>query len=126
MSNPGAKYFESEPEDSLKDGIAGSVNIIIEDCRIPLRLRLDLANHSPTGFGWNYHGSGPSQLALAILAYTGSDDWALEHYQEFKREVVALLKPGSWRLEYDFVRRWILGVQQREGYRPRKNHGDQQ
>ena len=24
-------------------------------------------NHSPTGFSWGYGGSGPSQLALAIL-----------------------------------------------------------
>ena len=32
-----------------------------------LRLRLDLFNHSPTGFEWGYAGSGPVQLALAIL-----------------------------------------------------------
>jgi len=24
-------------------------------------------NHSPTGFNWGYIGSGPSQLALALL-----------------------------------------------------------
>ena len=24
-------------------------------------------NHSPTGFAWGYGGSGPAQLALAIL-----------------------------------------------------------
>jgi hypothetical protein len=34
----------------------------------PLELRLDLFNHSPTGFEWGYGGSGPAQLALAILA----------------------------------------------------------
>ena len=33
-----------------------------------LRLRLDLFNHSPTGFEWGYGGSGLAQLALAILA----------------------------------------------------------
>jgi len=32
-----------------------------------LRLRSDLFNHSPTGFEWGYGGSGPAQLALAIL-----------------------------------------------------------
>ena len=31
-----------------------------------LPLRLDLANHSPTGFSWGYGGSGPAQLALAL------------------------------------------------------------
>lgn len=35
---------------------------------VELPLRLDLVNHSPTGFSWGYGGSGPAQLALAILA----------------------------------------------------------
>uniref|UniRef100_UPI003AF96E02 DUF6166 domain-containing protein n=2 Tax=Thiolapillus sp. TaxID=2017437 RepID=UPI003AF96E02 len=34
----------------------------------PLNPRFDLANKSPTGFSWGYRGSGPAQLALAILA----------------------------------------------------------
>lgn len=33
-----------------------------------LRPRHDLFNHSPDGFAWGYGGSGPAQLALAILA----------------------------------------------------------
>ena len=33
----------------------------------PLPLRLEVRNHSPTGFEWGYAGSGPSQLALAML-----------------------------------------------------------
>lgn len=28
---------------------------------------LEVVNHSPNGFEWGYQGSGPSQLALAIL-----------------------------------------------------------
>ena len=32
-------------------------------------LRLDLVNHSPTGFEWGYGGSGPAQLAVAMLAH---------------------------------------------------------
>lgn len=34
----------------------------------PLPLRLEIRSHSPTGFEWGYGGSGPAQLALAILA----------------------------------------------------------
>lgn len=57
-----------------------------------LRPRHDLRNHSPDGFAWGYGGSGPAQLALAILAdATGSDELALQHYQEFKRRVIARL-----------------------------------
>lgn len=36
--------------------------------RTPLDPKLKLVNHSPTGFSWGYGGSGPAQLALAILA----------------------------------------------------------
>lgn len=60
-----------------------------------LPLRLDLANHSPTGFEWGYSGSGPAQLALAILACEFHDEFALEHYQLFKdRAIAAAHKDG--------------------------------
>lgn len=55
----------------------------------PLSPRFDLYNHSPTGFAWGYEGSGPAQLALAILADCAGDRLALMHYQEFKRRVIA-------------------------------------
>jgi hypothetical protein len=73
----------------------------------PLPTRLDLFNHSPTGFEWGYGGSGPSQLALAILAdATGDDDYALDHYHDFKRNVVAGLNHGGWCLQIGDVRAW--------------------
>jgi len=64
---------------------------------------LELADHSPSGFEWGYGGSGPAQLALALLLdYTDDEAFALDHYQEFKTEVVSQLDcAGSserWRL----------------------------
>ncbi|WP_423751857.1 DUF6166 domain-containing protein [Salinirarus marinus] len=64
---------------------------------------LALVNHSPSGFEWGYGGSGPAQLALALLLdYTGDEAFALDHYQAFKTEVVSQLdcarSAGSWRL----------------------------
>ena len=53
-----------------------------------LKLRTDLRDHSPTGFEWGYPGSGPSQLALAILADVVGDELAQVHYQSFKRDVI--------------------------------------
>lgn len=50
-----------------------------------LPLKLELRNHSPTGFEWGYAGSGPAQLALAICAdVLGDDEHALAVYQRFK------------------------------------------
>lgn len=48
-------------------------------------------NHSPDGFNWGYGGSGPSQLALAVvLRITGK----LDGYQEFKWKYIAPLRQG--------------------------------
>ncbi len=62
---------------------------------------LELADHSPSGFGWGYAGSGPAQLAL-LLDYTDDEDVALADYMAFKTEVVSQLEciepDGCWRL----------------------------
>jgi len=64
---------------------------------------LELANHSPSGFEWGYGGSGPAQLALALLLdYTDNEEVALAHYNKFKNEVVSQMDCDSagecWRL----------------------------
>ena len=64
---------------------------------------LELANHSPSGFEWGYTGSGPAQLALALLLdYTDDEDVALAEYMAFKNEVVSRLECSGpdqrWRL----------------------------
>ncbi|MFC7143242.1 DUF6166 domain-containing protein [Halosimplex aquaticum] len=64
---------------------------------------LELANHSPSGFEWGYGGSGPAQLALALLLdYTDNEEVALAEYKAFKTEVVSQLEctepDNCWRL----------------------------
>lgn len=59
--------YEGRPTWKTKRG--GPMVVAVEDgVERALDPRLDLANHSPTGFGWGYNGSGPAQTALAILA----------------------------------------------------------
>ena len=70
----------------------------------PLSPRFDLWNHSPTGFEWGYGGSGPAQLALALLAdHFGDDEQALSLYQLFKFAVVAKLPRDGWSLTSDAI-----------------------
>lgn len=65
----------------------------------PLNPRLDLWNHSPTGFEWGYGGSGPAQLALALLAdHLSNDDEAVSLHQDFKRAIIANLPHRGWTL----------------------------
>jgi len=72
--------------------------------------RLDLRNHSPTGFAWGYGGSGPAQLALAILCHAlHSDERAEQLYQDFKDAVIApLAHDEAWRLTTQDVLGWVL------------------
>lgn len=81
----------------------------------PLDLRLDLRDHSPTGFEWGYGGSGPSQLALAILADLLDDDTALKYYQDFKRGCISRIGSERWNLSEDAIKEWLrLEVQYQE------------
>lgn len=68
--------------------------------------RLELCNHSPDGFEWGYGGSGPAQLALAIIAdATGNDVLAVNTHQLFKAIFVGRLdKDKAWAITEGRVR----------------------
>jgi len=64
-------------------------------------------NHSPDGFSWGYSGSGPAQLALAILLEFTQEDLALQLHQWFKTDIIARLPQGKdFKIKLD-VRQWI-------------------
>jgi len=72
----------------------------------PLDPRLDLRRHSGAGFEWGYDGTGPRQLALAILADCLGDDMrALNGDQRFAATVIARLVGDQWSLDEGDVRR---------------------
>lgn len=77
--------------------------------RASLKPRADLWNHSPTGFEWGYGGSGPAQLALALLAdhLDGKDEDAVAMHQEFKFGVVARLDKDTWTLTTANIDHWL-------------------
>lgn len=83
--------------------------------------------HSPSGFEWGYSGSGPADLARAImidyLAY--ADDpaglmpldrvqvLADEYYMAFKFEVVSGLPRDEWRMSANLVEQWKASYEER-------------
>src|SRR5262245_1074294 len=74
-----------------------------------LNARLDLRNHSPDGFNWGYAGSGPAQLALALVADAIEDDTlAQECYQAFKLCVVANEERNHWELTDEWIQGWVV------------------
>ena len=93
----------------------GHAAIVTVDGR-PLNPRLDLYNHSPSGFEWGYCGSGPAQLALAILAdHFGDGRQALDWYQRFKWAVVAGFSYRGWTLTADDVDLALESIRKQEG-----------
>ena len=52
-------------------------------------------NHSPDGFNWGYGGSGPAQLALAVLLELYGKEKALGNYQSFKWKIIANISQGK-------------------------------
>lgn len=64
-------------------------------------------NHSPDGFQWGYEGSGPAQLALAILLdVTGDKERSVRLHQDFKRDKIAALD-NNFVLTVDEIDEWL-------------------
>jgi hypothetical protein len=79
-----------------EDGINDTDRVVVNSRTgktLDLEASLKIVNHSPTGFCWGYAGSGPAQLALAILLdhFNGDRARALSLYQDFKFKVIARL-----------------------------------
>lgn len=59
-------------------------------------------------FEWNYFGSGPSQLSLAILYdVTGDKDTSFLYCQDFKRDYIAQFDQDSFILLESQVKSWL-------------------
>ena len=82
-----------------------------------LPLYLEWVNHSPTGFEWGYYGSGPSQLAYAILhqyfimveGFTGDEAYeeAQDIYMRFKQDVIAPIHAEKWGIDGGDIKEWL-------------------
>ena len=84
------------------------VTVLVNDR--PLDWFLDWHNHSPTGFEWGHGGSGPAQLALAILAdFWGPSFRALvmTRHEKFKMDIVANFPPEGWKLTGERIEKWL-------------------
>lgn len=83
------------------------------------RPSLAIENHSPTGFEWGYGGSGPAQLALAILLdYTGDQEFAAHQHQDFKWKIVANLDRMAFELRGETIDKFIM-----DAYQEWEKHG---
>ena len=64
----------------------------------PLDPRNDLKSFAGA-FEWGYSGSGPYQLALALLAHHRGDQEALQHYKDLCETLVEELQGDGWSFD---------------------------
>lgn len=89
------------------------LNLATHEAR-PLPTGFQYVNHSPNGFEWGYLGSGPAQLAFAILLDHFQDPApARVFYQSFKFEVIACLAHPRWELTTEQISEAINTIRQR-------------
>ncbi len=83
--------------------------VVVMPRGVALAPRLDVWNHSPTGFAWGYGGSGPAQLALALLcdALSGDTNRAVELHQSLKWQVIARITIESWLIFREDLLVWV-------------------
>jgi hypothetical protein len=84
----------------------------------PLDPRFEYCNHSPDGFSWGYHGSGPAQLAYAMLHQYHEHnavskkfipELVQSDYQDFKSDVIAKWDIDSvWAYSEREIRLWLM------------------
>lgn len=100
----GYRRMHKSPFDSEPMTAVCVVHVVEGETRRPLAPRQDIRNHSPTGFEWGYGGSGPAQLALALVADCCGEEFAEPRiYQRVKR-IVARLPHDGWVLTEQQVR----------------------
>lgn len=85
--------------------------VTIDDQLLPLpQLSRQERRHSPDGFEWGYGGSGPAELARAILIALYPCLEVTRHsrcYQEFKKDVIASLEGDEFVLTGAEVDAWL-------------------
>jgi len=94
--------------------VVALVSVVDRDTRLASSLDAGFryVNHSPTGFEWGYGGSGPAQLAFALLLdQTGNVATAREFYQDFKWRVIAKIQSNCWHLDEEEIEQEIRALQ---------------
>lgn len=74
----------------------------------PISSRFEI-RHSPDGFQWGYSGSGPTELARAILLAVIPRDDRVRHprcYRTFRDRFISRIKADEFTLDSKEVEEW--------------------
>ena len=106
---------QHQPSIKPETRIAGYMhNVYLDSKRLDPQRSLEIANMSPSGFSWGYGGSGPSQLALALVLEAGaSDREAQRFYSSFMQDTIQHMPDQQkFILTGDTVLDWLKATRQ--------------
>ena len=101
---PANNVYEGKIEGEHKEEF-----VYLNGKRLDHRPSLKIVNHSPDGFSWGYMGSGPAQLALAILLEeTGDVEFSVQEHNDFMRHHIATHeRQGRFYMTSERVRKFF-------------------
>lgn len=121
---PRVRYFGRLERVTTIAAVEEVVYVVEADGAVaPLDPGFDRVRHSPDGFSWGYAGSGPAQLAWAILrdyyrrklpaAHKAiADDLALRYHQGFKFKTIApLAQDAPWTLSGEEIAAVLINLE---------------
>ena len=100
-------WYAADPMTIRGERRKDEVLVTVDGAPLDWRSSLAVRNHSPTGPAWGYGGSGPAQLALAILLAVTDAATAERFYQQFKWSVIAPLEADRRALDAGDVLHWL-------------------
>jgi hypothetical protein len=109
LRKPSRNYVIHRPGDErdLED-VTVTVHELHKQYWLDPKRSLAVRSHSPTGFNFGYGGSGPAQLALAILLdFTDDVRVAQRWYQTFKFEFLSGMKHPGGIILGDDIQTWL-------------------
>ncbi len=103
VGEPGVIFVDRSEEPPIRRDLSPEASLKIRD-------------HSPTGFEWGYGGSGPSQLALAILLdyflnvlkLSQAEELAATYYQKFKEHFIAPATSEGFQIEAHEIEHFLI------------------
>lgn len=95
------EFLQSLPESVTIKGNFMSRDVWVKGFLLSPVPSLKIVKHSPDGFNWGYGGSGPAQLALAILIRYVDANTAQQYYHQFKFGFIATLPRSDFEGTYN-------------------------
>ncbi len=111
--------FRGGPEVLVEHRNAMEQVVIVHDMETDeqseLDLYLDVRNHSPTGLSWGYQGSGPNQLALALLIDAAPVEGAVRATKIYNLFCTALIsrlpQDEGWVMSSSVINTMAAGIE---------------